>query len=197
MKRTFVPLLDVEEDFFTFAKKFNFPEHFINDLFFDRSNDSFVDLSSDYLQVLKNGHVCETTGDRRHASYALGRNTYANGVHRFHFIVFYNMAFIGILPANTKPERTMMGSYFDTNGTHGWWIDDHIYINGKLTKRQWTNAKENVVYELIVDCDQRRIGIRNNEMAVYECITVNHLEAPFPWRLFVGLRGVKNRLILL
>jgi hypothetical protein len=196
-KRLFEPLLDVEEDFFAFVTSLNFPEHFINDLLFHRSKDSFVDIYGEYLQVSKNGHVCEATGNHSHASCALGRGTYTSGVHRFNFIVFYDMAFIGILPANIKPERAFMGSYFDTCGTHGWWIDDHVYVNGKLTKRQWTNAKENVMYELVIDCDQRRLGIRNNEMVTYEYINVNLSDAAFPWRLYVGVRGSKNRLLLL
>ncbi|CAF4266887.1 unnamed protein product, partial [Rotaria sp. Silwood2] len=127
--------------------------------------------------------MCQSTSNWGHSSCALGRLTYTSGIHRFHFIVFYDMAFIGILPASITPERSMMGSYFDTCGTHGWWIDDHVYMNGKMIKRQWTNAKENVIYELILDCDQRRLGIRNNTMATYECMDMNSAHAACPWRL--------------
>ncbi|CAF1474118.1 unnamed protein product [Adineta steineri] len=132
----------------------------------------------------------------------LGKNSYYSGTHRIRIKLHYGSAFIGIRSRHIRVEMDpylMAGQYHKTPSTYGWSTAGRRFLNGDSDgSRIKMDEIEDVMIELTLHCDEHRLSIimsKNN--CLRDEMEVDHLHAPFPWRLFVQLNRGGARISLL
>ncbi len=120
---------------------------------------------------------------------ALGIHSYSSGIHRIRTRIDQGHPCLGIRSRNIPPvpKKYMGGSYTLTDSTYGWerfgrYLDGHVSVNmwndGDIVGHVWT---------IILNCDDCRINIIDENTKNEDEIEVDVCKAPLPWCLFVGL----------
>jgi hypothetical protein len=129
---------------------------------------------------------------------ALGKKLYSTGIHRIRIKKHYGSAFIGIRSRYIQLEPSIASVYHDTPSTYGWFTNGSRIVDGwRDNDAIHVTNKEDVMIELILNCDEHRLTIVIGEdNSQRDDIKVDGLHAPFPWCLFVQLSYIGARISL-
>lgn len=129
-----------------------------------------------------------------------GCKEYSSGTHKFRFRVeklgIPKWIFFGIISKTAVSQSSL----YKTPTVYGWGGHHQVWLNG-AHYHQYENfiGEFNVdhVVELLIDCDQNKIRLNNETMAIKHEISVSPIKCPFPWMLYIGLYGSGDQVRLL
>ena len=127
-----------------------------------------------------------------------GRDEYSLGCHRFYFKGQHGMGPLFGLFFGIASKATPINQLSIENPGCGWAISENGYFHFKrVGGRQWQNEPNSIdtfakstktdVFELLMDCDQRKIHLTNQRTKVKNEIIVDTDKCPLPWQLSVSL----------
>ena len=158
-------------------------------------------LNDDAVQLLNDGRTFQTI---KLGSFhcAIGKNLYSSGIHHIRLKVHSGHAFFGIRSRNIKPVPDFAGTtlmYVKSPSTYGWFTNSGRIVNGYFDHHNLNLFyRENAVFELTLNCDERRLKMVINENTMEQDeMEISKLDVPFPWCLFVQLNRVGAQISLL
>jgi hypothetical protein len=145
--------------------------------------------NDDAIELLDHGRTCSTArpGLGSHGC-ALGHHSYSSGIHRIRLRLVYGIAFLGIRSRNIPPVSDEFAAYRYDNSpsSYGWTTTGQRISNGNNGGDGFPPAKDRLTgFVLILNCDERRLSIVNENNNGRDKMEVDILHAPFPWCLFV------------
>ena len=167
----------------------------------DVSDEKFEEVYSpvDRTALLMNdGQTFETVKCTNYQC-ALGKKSYSTGINRIRLKMHYGSAFIGIRSRHIQLEPSFASLYHQSPSTYGWFTIGSRIVDGycgghaiDVTKR------EDLLIELIVNCDQHRLTIvmGDDNSPQRDEMEVDGLHAPFPWCLAVQISPIGVRISL-
>jgi hypothetical protein len=124
-----------------------------------------------------------------------GKREYNFGVHRIQLKIEHLDAFpwwfFGIISKFTPMRKDSHRS----SSTYGWAGHDEIYMNGKDSKNlsgYISDYSKGDIIELIIDCDNRRIHMKNLRSAKFHEMNVDLTHCPFPWMIHLNLFHIQT-----
>ena len=143
----------------------------------------------DAIRIVDDGRTCEQV---RRGSFgcALGNHLYSSGIHRIRIIKRNGVVFLGIRSQNIPPAPDLLafGRYDVSPSTYGWWTTGSRIRNGRHESTELKDDdKSSSVFTLVLNCDERRLRIENENSHEQDEMEVYNIHAPFPWCLFVQI----------
>ncbi|CAF2565002.1 unnamed protein product [Rotaria sp. Silwood2] len=116
-----------------------------------------------------------------------GRNEYNIGRHEFSFrieeLASNGWIFFGII---SKSESMQTCSY-SSPSSWGWASQNQVFSGGQCSYKQSSDAIQNDTLILSIDCDQRKIELKNERTNFIMQMWININSCPFPWQLHLNL----------
>jgi hypothetical protein len=137
-------------------------------------------------EIKENGRLVakDSSADRTEIR---GKNEYNSGIHTLHFrvqqLVQSGWIFFGII---SKSEPMHNYSY-NSPSTYGWATRNQIYVNGQDIGGQTIEIAQNDIIKLLIDCDQRKVELKNERLNRTMEMPVHIITCPFPWQLHLNL----------
>ncbi|CAF2659317.1 unnamed protein product [Rotaria sp. Silwood2] len=127
------------------------------------------------------------------------KSEYTSGQHRFRFRIEELGRNKWILFAIVSKDAVIMHNSYSTPTTYGWAGLNQVFLNG-VCKNGFNGYKsdmeKNDTIEFYVDCDQRKIRLKNERTnSTYE-LDVDVAQSPFPWQLSLNLADPGDRVCL-
>ena len=120
-------------------------------------------------------------------SQALGQRDYLNGRHQIRFRIEKlrrnGWMFFGII---SKFESMNINS-FSCLSSYGWATQNRIYLAGECLQKDNDDIINNDIFILTIDCEQRKIQMKNQLTGHIDEILVDINKCPFPWKLHFNL----------
>jgi hypothetical protein len=130
---------------------------------------------------------------------ALGIHSYSSGIHRIRTRIDKHFPFLGIRSQNIPPvpDELVGGCYILSPSSYGW-FSHWRYVNGKHHDNHWNKiSRTDHVWTIILDCDQHRLHIIDENTNEQDETEVDICQAPLPWCLFVGLSRTTDGISLI
>jgi hypothetical protein len=147
-------------------------------------------------QIEENGRLVVKDSSNGHTEIR-GKNEYITGIHTFGFrvdqLVQNGWIFFGII---SKSESMRAASY-NSPSTYGWATENQIYVNGRNIGGQTLEIAQNDTIILLIDCDQRKIELKNERSNCTLKIPVDINKCPFPWQLHLNLHAANTHVRIL
>ncbi|CAF1261724.1 unnamed protein product [Adineta steineri] len=150
-------------------------------------DEKFVDIytaDKEAARLLDNGRTFAGVKARVFVA-ALGSHSYSSGIHHVRIRVDKGSPFLGIR-SRSIPLVLCEGSagrHCDSPSAYGWSVTNATVRNGIFHAEVENRRPGGDIYTLTLDCDQRRLGLVNeNTNEQYE-IEVDIHHTPFPWCL--------------
>jgi hypothetical protein len=131
---------------------------------------------------------------------AVGIHSYSSGIHRIRIRVHDGQPLLGIRSRSIPPtpDEHRWGGYYTSPSTYGWDIVSGRVLNGEFHGYPLKELKKPAhIYTIILDCNEHRIRIINEDTKEEDEMEVDICNAPFPWCLFVDLPRTRARVSLL
>ncbi len=116
-----------------------------------------------------------------------GKSGYSTGRHTLRFRVEHLVGnpwiFFGII---SKSELMQANSY-SSSSNNGWATGNQTYVNGQYTSEQTIEITQNDVVVLLIDCDQRKIELKNERTTCTCQMSIDTKVCPFPWQFHLNL----------
>ncbi|CAF3574906.1 unnamed protein product [Rotaria sp. Silwood1] len=147
-------------------------------------------------QIKENGCLIVKDGVDDHREIR-GKKEYISGQHILRFQIerlFGNLwIFFGII---SKFESMQLYSH-NSPSSYGWTTNNQIYVGGQCRCEQTSNAIENDTVTLSIDCDQRRIMLKNERTNCVMQLSIDTTLCPFPWQFHLNLYDSLTRVRIL
>jgi hypothetical protein len=115
-----------------------------------------------------------------------GKGEYNTGRHMFRFQV-------GII----SKSQTMQITSYSSPSTYGWDTQNQIWIGGQNRRGPSGDAAQNDIIMLVIDCEQRKIELKNERSNRIMELPVDINKCPFPWQLHLNLHEANTRVRIL
>ena len=116
-----------------------------------------------------------------------GRKEYLSGEHILRFQIEHLSGnpwiFFGII---SKSEPMRINSY-SSQSTYGWGTTNQIYAAGRCQNNSSCDAVQNDIITLLINCDQRRIQLKNERTQRELQMPVDMNVCPFPWQFHLNV----------
>jgi hypothetical protein len=114
-----------------------------------------------------------------------GKREYNIGRHKLCFQVeqLAGWSMFGII-SKSQPMRT---NSFSSPSAYGWSNQNEIWVSGSETHGETLEITQNDTIILALDCDQRKIELKNKRMNRGIELSVDINKCPFPWQLHLNL----------
>lgn len=126
-----------------------------------------------------------------------GKKEYITGRHILRFRIEHlkenPWIFIGII---SKSESMQLMSY-SSPSTYGWTTVNHIYANGQYITEQTIEIRQNDPVTLLIDCDIRKIELKNERTNRTMKMSVDDRKCSFPWQFHLNLFAANTRVRIL
>jgi hypothetical protein len=162
----------------------------------DISNNEVFERTLDNIELEDNDQAV-VHGQINNYATARGKSEYLCGQHRLRLkIEEYNSSkwiFVGII----SKDVLMKGTSVNTPSIYGWAGADQVYINGFLNSsynKYQSDIQKNDILELFIDCDERKICLRNERTHSSYELNVDLNKCPFPWQLNVIMYFAGDRI---
>lgn len=185
---TKLPLLNIQEE--------KNPTSFISKISIDTTTSEIFEKICGNIELENNNQVA--VHDQLN-SYAIvhGKGEYICGEHRLRLkIEEYNSSkwiFLGIISKNAVIAENLLNS----SSTYGWAAPNQVYINGvycsNLFKYQNDVQKDDIV-EVLLNCDQRKISLKNERTQSLHEIDIDLTKCPLPWKLHIIMYFAGDRI---
>ncbi|CAF1497818.1 unnamed protein product [Adineta steineri] len=144
-----------------------------------------------HVRVLDNGRTFENFRFGACAC-AVGVHSYSSGVHSIRIKIRKGNPILGIHARNIPPiaDHYSRGSYGIDPSTYGFEIDLGRVLNGRLKRKDLEElrfGRTDIVYTLILNCDEHRLSLIEEENGERDEVEVDISRAPFPWCFFIAL----------
>jgi hypothetical protein len=126
-----------------------------------------------------------------------GRKEYSFGRHILRFRIEYLTGNPWIFFGITTKSEPVKGPSFKSSSSYGWATKDQIYVGGINIGGSTIEIIQNDTIILIIDCDKRKIELKNERTNRCVDMTVNLNRCPFPWQLHLNLYASNTRLRIL
>lgn len=117
---------------------------------------------------------------------AHGKGEYLDGQHRVRLKIeeYYSSKwiFVGII----SKDALIQGNLVNIPSTYGWAGPNQVYMNGVYSSNFYkyqSDVQKDDVLELFIDCDQRKICLKNERTQSSYEIVIDLNKCPFPWQL--------------
>lgn len=152
---------------------------------FEDSSDVFQYVCGD-IRIKENGNLIRKD-DYIGFSEILGKNEYTTGQHRIRFKIEElhenGWMLFGII---SKSESMTINSCISSS-SYGWTTYDQIYIAGQCHEEDCNDIIKNDIITLIIDCDQKKIQMKNQQTGRNMELFIDIKKCPFPWKLHFNL----------
>ena len=155
--------------------------------------------NEDGIRIVNDGRTCEKVKLWSFGC-ALGNHSYSSGIHRIRIFKQHGIVFLGIRSRSIPPVPDLLafGRYDASPSTYGWWTTGARMRNGRHESIELKDDdKSSSVFTLILNCDERRLGIISEDSHEQDEMEVYNIHAPFPWCLFGQLSRAGGRVSLL
>ena len=96
----------------------------------------------------------------------------------------------------SKTEQ-IQNDLYTSSSSYGWSNQNQIYIGGKLNNQQTIEIIQNDIVELLIDCDQKKIQLKNERLDRTMELDIDTEICPFPWLYYVNLQTSNTHLRIL
>jgi hypothetical protein len=153
--------------------------------------------SDEFESVYSNSSV-QVKHDSQTLTEILGRNEYQIGSHTIRFRVekLISNGWIAFGIIATQSERTP-NNLCASPSSYGWSNQNQIYIGGQLTSEETIEIIQNDIMELFIDCEQQKIGLKNERLDKTMELTIDINQCPFPWQYYVNLQTANTHVRIL
>jgi hypothetical protein len=145
-------------------------------------------------QIKENGRLAVGTGEhteiRGKREYNTGRYTLRFGVEQ---LVQNGWIMFGII----SKSESMKNTSYTSPSTYAWSNRNQIYANGLYKGEDTLEITQNDIIILTLDCDQRKIELKNKRMNRGIELSVDINKCPFPWQLHLNLLVANTRVRIL
>ncbi|UJR08768.1 hypothetical protein I4U23_013024 [Adineta vaga] len=165
---------------------------------YDERFEEIYNSDENIIELMDNGRTC-TSIRRGSFGCTLGHNAYLSGVHRIRLRLDYGIASLGIHCRNMPLVSSEFGagSYDSNPSIHGWGTGGSRIVNGRYEGDVFTKTKERLIqFVLVLNCDDHRLSMLNENTNERDEMEVNIANAPFPWCLFVQISRFGGRVSL-
>lgn len=153
-----------------------------------------IGSSTEILDAGRTGNNVGTFSFNRtpYSGCLLGSRRYETGVHRLRIKYEYGSVFIGLLSLSIEPRDPIFfglesSRFYYTPSAYGFDSDGYVTLNGQIVQKTWTTVQCNDIFEFLIDCQQRRLYMKNERTGDQRELYLDSDTAPLPWRLFVIL----------
>ena len=187
-------ILDELKSNFTSPSTFRINQQSTNPLVHDLSvvvigkGDLFERTSDNKVTIAENGQLAINNDGTGSYIEVRGKDKYTSGRHKIHLRIEQSTncwTFVGI----NSESAPLQNSSYSCRSTYGWSSNNVLWLGGIPQTNTTTkiDMKTNDIISLILDCDNRKIFMNNEQTkAKYEMV-VNISQCPFPWQLQVIL----------
>jgi hypothetical protein len=162
-------------------------------------NEAF-DQADESIRIEDNGQLATRISEGLFVHCARGRSEYISGKHQIRFQIERMQGnqwiFVGIISKNEHRKVIM----YSTHSMFGWAGFNEVLYAGERLRRfnnYISDMIENDIVQLIIDCDERKIILKNERTKTIHTLCVDVNKCPFPWQLYVGLLLRNDRVRLL
>lgn len=127
-----------------------------------------------------------------------GKNEYQIGSHTIRFRVeqLIQNGWIAFGIIDTKSERTP-NNLCTSSSSYGWSNQNQIYVAGQLTDEETIEIIQNDIVELFIDCEQQKIGLKNERSDRIMELSIDIDKCPFPWQYYINLHTANTHVRIL
>jgi hypothetical protein len=160
------------------------------------------DISDEFEPVYTNSSIQENgqlvvKDDSLTYTEIRGKNEYQIGSHNIRFrieqLVQSGWIAFGII---SKSEPSGNKSY-TLPSSYGWSNKNQIYIGGQVTREETIEIIQNDIVELLIDCDQQKIELKNERSDRTIELSVDINKCAFPWQYYINLHAANTRVRIL
>jgi hypothetical protein len=126
-----------------------------------------------------------------------GKREYSTGIYDIRSQVeqFNGWIFFGII----SKSQSMQANSFHSPSSYGWSNNNQIYLgtSGQCTSGPTIEIIQNDTIVLTIDCDQRKIALRNERLNRTIELPVDINKCQFPWQFHLNLHALNTRVRIL
>lgn len=126
-----------------------------------------------------------------------GKNEYNTGRHAFRFRIEQltrgGWIFFGII-SKSEPMRT---NSYSSPSNYGWATAHHTYVSGQNIGGQTIDIIQNDIITLLIDCNQRKIELKNERLNRTQELPIDINKCSFPWQFHLNLCTANTRVRIL
>ncbi|UJR10844.1 hypothetical protein I4U23_015032 [Adineta vaga] len=148
------------------------------------------------VDIRDNGYLVVKHNSNDHTEMR-GKNEYSNGIHTLQFrieqLIQNGWVFFGII-SKLEPMRTL--SYYSPS-THGWSNRGQVYTAGVHSFIKTIDVMKNDTIVLLINCDQRKIEMKNERLNRTQELSIDVDKCSFPWQLHLNLHAANTAVRIL
>ncbi|CAM4790087.1 unnamed protein product [Rotaria magnacalcarata] len=152
------------------------------------------------IQIQENGQLITHGNSNAHAP-VRGNGEYSSGQHLFRFkIENIGTSVNWILFAIVSKIAPIEQYSYKTATTYGWAGGNQVYLNGDCNNDfngYKTDMETNHTLEFMIDCDRRKIRLKNEQTQSEYELDIDIIKCPFPWQISLDVYHSGTRLRLL
>jgi hypothetical protein len=137
-------------------------------------------------EIKENGRLIVKDSSTGHTEIR-GKREYNIGIHTLRFRVEQlaqnGWIFFGVI---TKSEPMRVDSY-SSPSNYGWGNLNQTYVGGQCAGEQAIEIIQHDIIVLLINCDQRKIELKNERLIRTIKLSVDMNKCPFPWQLHLNL----------
>lgn len=137
-------------------------------------------------EIKENGSLVIKSNVRGHTEIR-GKNEFNTGIHRLWFLIEQLAQNAWISFGIINKSETMRDTSYNSPSSYGWSNRDHIYAGGSHTSETTTKTIQGDIVELLIDCKQHKIQLKNERANNTMELKVDTNKCPFPWQFHVNL----------
>ena len=126
-----------------------------------------------------------------------GKGEYNTGRHILRFqveqLIHNGWMFFGII----SKSQTMQTNSYVSPSSYGWTTQNQTYVSGQYRSERSYDVAQNDTIMLEIDCDRRKIELRNERSNRIMELPVDINKCPFPWQLHLNLLASNTRVRIL
>jgi hypothetical protein len=147
-------------------------------------------------EIKENGRLAVKTISTDHTEIR-GKCEYSTGIYNLCFQVkqLNGWIFFGII----SKSQPMQANSFYSPSSYGWSNRNQIYvgISNQVNQEQTIEIIQNDVMILSINCDKRKIGLKNERLNRTIELSVDINKCPFPWQLHLNLHAANTHVRIL
>ncbi|CAF2920945.1 unnamed protein product [Rotaria sp. Silwood2] len=158
-------------------------------------NETFESLLGD-IRIEENGRLLVHGNSNVH-TVIRSKGEYSSGQHQFRFKIEQQGSNKWILFAIVSKGAPIQNLPYSTPSTYGWAGSNQVYINGvhhNSHNNYKTDMEMNDILELSVDCDRKKIHLKNERTQSISELDVDIAKCSFPWQINLDVYNANERI---
>jgi hypothetical protein len=179
--------ITIQEDSTSLITKIRIDRHDLSDVF---------ERVSGTAQIKENGCLVVKDSSAKHTE-VRGRGEYSTGRHTFRFRVEQLVQNGWILFGTISKSEPMKLNSHCSSSTYGWSNQNQTYGVTQHSSRSNDDIIQNDTVILLINCDQRKIELKNERTNSTLEMSVDINKCPFPWQLHLNLHAANTHVRIL